>query len=155
MCVPWVRKSMDATIARATAPIPANARLLGAPFHIRSASAAHSASITWRKGSQRKLQRKTFALGSIEMIKTRMSKPSSHLIGLTRARPKRIRPAIKAIGGTKPHAISVAVCGRDRVEKSDQFAVQLGRIKAGRAAGGTSHWKCAELSCAWRAEPCT
>ena len=155
VCVPCDQKSMDATIARATAPIPAKARLPGMPFHIRKASAAHNARITWRKGSQRKLQRKTFALGSIEMTRTRTSKPSSHLIGLTRARPKRLRPASRTIGETKPHAISVAVCGSDRVEKSDQFTVQLGRMKAGSDAGGTSHWKCAELSCAWRAEPCT
>ena len=38
-------------------------------------------------------------------------------------------------------------------EKSAQFTVHAGRINPGNAAGGTSHWKCAELSCASRAEP--
>src|SRR5213596_1239947 len=93
-----------------------------------SASAAQSARIKWKKGNQRKLQRKTPALGSIESKSTRKSKSSSQRTFLRNGRPRFITPAISAIGDTKPHANSVPVCGIMRVEKSAQFTVQHGKI---------------------------
>src|SRR5450755_1205049 len=173
-CSPDVRKNNDAAIAKLTDAIPNNPGVITAEdteiflpsafsavtssFRESSklkASAAQSARITCRNGSQRKLHRNTLALGSIEIIRTRTSKPSSHFISLTRARPHVASPARRAIGGTNPHAISVAVCGTKCVKKPAHSTVQDGRTKPGSAPSGTSHWKCAELSCPSRAEPCT
>src|SRR2546423_7689242 len=99
----------------------------------RNDSAAQSARTRCSNGNQRKLQRKTLAVGSRQSSRTRRSNPSSHLMARTNARPKAIRLASKATGETKPHASSVAVCGTRREEKSAQFTVQFGRMKAGKA----------------------
>src|SRR2546428_2449728 len=118
-----------------------------------SASAAQSARIKWKKGNQRKLQRKTPALGSIESKSTRKSRSNSQRTFLRNGRPRFMTPAISAIGDTKPHAISVAGCGMYRVEKSAQLTVQHGRINAGSAGSGTIHCQCAALDVTPRADP--
>ena len=88
-------------------------------------------------------------------MSTNPSKPSSHRSRLTTPRARTDKANRSATGGTNPHVISVALCGIKRVEKSAQDTVHEGRKKPGNAAGGTSHWKCAEGFCAWRAEPLT
>jgi hypothetical protein len=44
-----------------------------------------------------------------------------------------------AMGGTRPQASSVALCGTNREEKFDQSTVHDGRIRPGHAFHGTSH----------------
>src|SRR5438034_2479411 len=137
-----------------TSASEAVAAVVGCGF-ICSASAAQIASTRWKKGSQRKLHRKSPAVGIIESRSTIKSKISSHFIRRTSIRRCQTNPAMSAAGAAKPHASSVAACVRFREEKSVQFTVHDGRINPGSAAGGTSHCEWADAGCNSRAEPCT
>src|SRR6266567_2944416 len=137
-----------------TSASEAVAAVVGCGF-ICSASAAQIASTRWKKGSQRKLHRKSPAVGIIESRSTIKSKISSHFIRRTSIRPCQTNPAMSAAGAAKPHASAVAACVRFREEKSVQFTVHDGRINPGSAAGGTSHCQWADAGCNSRAEPCT
>ena len=108
------------------------------------ASAAQRARTRWKSGSQRKLQRKTPAVGTIARMKTTSRRASSQPIFFRRARLLTIKPASNAAGAIKPHASSAARCGSSLVEKLDQFTVHEGRISPGHAFQGTSH-------CQWAA----
>ena len=121
----------------------------------RKASTAQRAMPTCRRGSQRKLQRKTPALGSIAITATATMRTSSHLSFAQIRFGSRIRPTNSTTGATEPHESSVAPCGMSRVEKSYRSTVQFGKISAGQAASGTRHCRCAAGSCASRAEPRT
>src|SRR5204862_2510666 len=104
--------------------------------------------------SQRKLQRKTPAVGSMQSKSTSTSETSSHRILPSNARAaireSRIASsaahAINVAGATKPHLNSAALCGIMREEKSAQFTVQQGRINPGSADSGTIHCQCAALA---------
>src|SRR4029077_18332449 len=104
-----------------------------------SASAAQRARTRWKSGSQRKLQRKTPAVEIIARMKTTKSKAVSQRIFFRRARPFTRNPVSNAMGGTRPQASSVALCGTNREEKFDQSTVHDGRIRPGHAFHGTSH----------------
>src|SRR5436190_18375108 len=102
-------------------------------------SAAHRARTTCTKGNQRKLQRKTPAVGTRQRMRATTSRPSSQLMRRNNERRSAIKPAASAIGGTKPQASSVAVCGIRREEKSAQLTVHFGITNPGRAENGTRH----------------
>ena len=119
------------------------------------ASALQRARTRWKSGSQRKLQRKTPAAGSMARIKTTSRRASSQPILFTRARLLTTKSASNAAGAIKPHASSAARCGSSLVEKLDQFTVHEGRISPGHALPGTSHCRWAAGSRDCRAEPWT
>jgi len=79
---------------------------------ICSVSAAQSASTRWNKGSQRKLHRKTPAVGTMQRNSTSPRRINSHFIRRISRRGRQRNPAAKAAGATKPFANSVAECGR-------------------------------------------
>src|SRR5436309_15315305 len=91
-----------------------------------STSAAQSARTRWKSGSQRKLHRKTPAVGIIARTKMKIRRTSSQRILPQSARPFATNPASKAAGGTRPQASSVAPCCVSRDEKFDQFTVHDG-----------------------------
>src|SRR6185369_3668479 len=99
-------------------------------------SAAHRASTTCTNGNQRKLQRKTPAVGSMQRMSAMASRPSSQLMRRNTGRRNAINPATRAIGEIKPEASSVAVCGMSREEKSAQLTVHFGITNPGNAENG-------------------
>ena len=128
-----------ATSTSARNPGRAKGRAISPAGNNRNASAAQRIRMRWKSGNQRKLHRKTPAVGIIASRRTTKRSPSSQRTFRQSSRPFATTPAISATGGTRPQASSVPAWGIIREEKSAHFTVQQGRISAGHAFGGTSH----------------
>src|SRR5438094_9676131 len=129
-CSPPVRKTkapiMSMTMSRSMRKAPKRRCFCE---NDANASTAQRARTRWRSGSQRKLQRKTPAVGSIARVNRTRSRASSQRLLFNKARPFEKNPDDNASDGKRLEPSSATPCRTNREEQVDQFNLHDSRVK--------------------------